>query len=80
METRKQNFRETSLVLCLWVFSLFFFLKIYLFMAALGPHCYLRAFPSCVELWLLFVVVCRLLTEWLLLLLGKALGCSGFSR
>ena len=36
-------------------------LFIYLFLAALGLHCYARAFSSCGEQGLLFVVVRRLL-------------------
>ena len=43
-------------------FILFLFLKnIYLFLAALGLHCHARAFSSCGERRLLFVVVCGLL-------------------
>ena len=45
--------------------SLFFLNKfiyfIYLFLAALGLHCCTRAFSSCGERELLFVVVCGLL-------------------
>ena len=45
--------------------SLFFFLKfiyfIYLFLAALGLRCCARAFSSCGEWGLLFIVVCGLL-------------------
>ena len=43
----------------------FFFFKfiyfIYLFLAALGLRCCVRAFSSCVELGLLFLAVCGLL-------------------
>ena len=40
------------------LFSLFKInLFIYLFLAALGLHCYMRAFSSCVERGLLFVAV-----------------------
>ena len=49
---------------CLWFFSLFFFfiiIIIYLFLAALGLHCCLRAFSSCGERGLLFVAVHGLL-------------------
>ena len=45
--------------------SLFFFFKfiyfIYLFLAALGLRCCARAFSSCGEWGLLFIVVCGLL-------------------
>ena len=41
--------------------KLSFFLKIYLFMAALGFRCCVRAFSSCGERGLLFVVVRGLL-------------------
>ena len=37
------------------------FLFIYLFLAAFGLHCCMRAFSSCGEWGLLFVVVCGLL-------------------
>ena len=40
---------------------LFICLFIYLFLAALGPHCCAQAFSSCGEQGLLFVAVCRLL-------------------
>ena len=39
----------------------FYFLFIYLFLAVLDLHCCARAFSSCGERGLLFVVVCRLL-------------------
>ena len=39
-----------------------FFLKFYLFLAALGLHCCARAFSSCSEWGLLFVAVRGLLT------------------
>ena len=40
----------------------YYFLNfIYLFLAALGLHCHARAFSSCGERRLLFVVVCGLL-------------------
>ena len=44
--------------------SSFFFLNkfIYLFLAALGRCCCMRAFSSCGERGLLFVAVCSLLT------------------
>ena len=45
-------------VLC---FLLLIYLFIYLFLAALGLHCCARAFSSCSELGLLFVLVHRLL-------------------
>ena len=41
--------------------KLFFFKFIYLFMAALDLRCWARAFSSCSEQGLLFVVVCELL-------------------
>ena len=34
----------------------------YLFLAVLSLHCCWQAFSNCGELWLLFVVVCGLLT------------------
>ena len=40
---------------------LVYFLKIYLFLAALGPHCCEWAFSSCCEWGLLFIAVHRLL-------------------
>ena len=43
------------------VHTLLFFNKFYLFMAALGLRCYTRAFSSCGEWELLFVVVRGLL-------------------
>ena len=47
------------------IFILFIYLLknkfIYLFLAALGLRCYVRAFSSCVEWGLLFIVVCGLL-------------------
>ena len=36
----------------------FVYLSIYLFMAALGLHCYMRVFSSCGKRGLLFVAVC----------------------
>ena len=42
-------------------FYLFIYLFIYLFLAALGLCCFVRAFSSCSECGLLFVVVCGLL-------------------
>ena len=38
-----------------------FYLLFFVFLAALGLHCYVRAFSSCGERGLLFVVVCVLL-------------------
>ena len=38
-----------------------FFFEFYLFLAAFGLRCCARAFSSCFERGLLFVVVCRLL-------------------
>ena len=40
---------------------LFIYLFIYLFLAVLGLRCCARAFSSCVEQGVLFVVVCGLL-------------------
>ena len=48
----------------MWPFVLFFYL--FLFLAALGPRCCVRAFSSCGEQGLLFIAVC-------------GLRCSGFS-
>ena len=42
-------------------FNKFIYLFIYLFMAVLGLRCCARAFSSCGERGLLFVVVCGLL-------------------
>ena len=53
--------------MCFFPFSfpdhliLFYFIFIYLFLAALGLHCWVRAFSSCGEQGLLFVAVCGLL-------------------
>ena len=43
------------------IFFFFFNKFIYLFLAALGLRCYVRAFSSCGEWGLIFVVVHRLL-------------------
>ena len=51
-------------VLCLLKFFLNLFLKniyLFIFLAALGLHCYARAFSSCGQRGLLFVVVRGLL-------------------
>ena len=56
------------LLINLFILNLF----IYLFMAALGLHCWAQAFPSCGERGLLFVAV-RGLMRWLLLL--RSMGC-----
>ena len=58
----------------------FFFNKcIYLFLAALGLHCCARAFSSCGEQGLLFVVIRGLLIGWLLLLWSTGSRHAGFS-
>ena len=62
--------------------SFFFFLIdlfIYLFLAALGLCCCVRAFSSCGERGLLFVAVRGLLTRWLLLLRSTGSRHAGFS-
>ena len=41
-------------------FILFIYLFIYLFLSTLGLHCCMRAFSSCSERGLLFIVVCGL--------------------
>ena len=46
----------------LWPDGSFHFLKKVLFLVALGHWCSVQAFSSCDELWLLFVVVCGLLS------------------
>ena len=46
---------------CLFLINLFILLFIYLFLAVLGLRCCARAFLSCSEQGLLFVVVRRLL-------------------
>ena len=48
--------------------NLFYYLFIYLFLAALGLRCCVWAFSSCGERGLLFVVVHGLLLQWLLLM------------
>ena len=48
-------------ILLIIYFILFLYKFIYLFLAALGLHCCMRAFSSCGERGLFFVVVCRLL-------------------
>ena len=45
----------------IYLITVKFFFKIYLFLAALGLHCSVRAFSSCGEQGLLFVAVRRLL-------------------
>ena len=52
--------------------KLFYF--IYLFLAALGLHCCARAFSSCGEQGLLFIVVCVLLIAVSSLCRAQALG------
>ena len=53
---------ETSFFFFFLIYIFFnFILFIYLFLAALGLCCCARAFSSCREWRLLFVVVCRLL-------------------
>ena len=65
---------------CKWIFTLIGFLIlinlfIYLFLAALSLHCCTRAFSSCGERRLLFIVVCGLLTAAACLCCGeRALG------
>ena len=71
------------------LFLLHFFLNkfiyfIYLFLAALGLHCCMRAFSSCGEWGLLFIVVRGLLivagfSLWLLLLRSTGSRRPGFS-
>ena len=46
---------------CQMLYYFFFNLFIYLFLAVMGLRCCIRAFSSCSERWLLFVVVRRLL-------------------
>ena len=67
--------------------TFFFFLKdfliylfiYYLFLTVLGLCCYARAFSSCGEWRLFFIVVHGLLIEWLLLLQSTGSRCVGFS-
>ena len=54
-------FTFTSLINLKFIFKNFLNIFIYLFLAALGLHCCVRAFSSCGERGLLFVAVCRLL-------------------
>ena len=54
------------------MFSFFFKKFIYLFLAALGLHCCVRAFSSCSEQGLLFIVV-----RGLLLLRSAGFSCCG---
>ena len=56
-----------------------FFLFIYLFWAVLGLCCCTRAFSSCGEQGLLFVVVCRLLIMVASLVAGTGSRRGGFS-
>ena len=58
----------------------FVFLFFHLFLAMLGLCCCARAFSSCGELGLLFVVVCGLSLWWLLLLWSTGSRRAGFSR
>ena len=51
----------------------------YLFLAALGLHCCVQAFPSFGEQWLLFVVVHGLLTAVASLVAEHDSSCTGFS-
>ena len=67
------------------IFSFFLpvgFLKIYfiyLFLAALGLRCCVRAFSSCRERGLLFAVVCGLLIAVASLVASTGPRCVGFS-
>ena len=64
---RSRNTNEDAFVMHIIKGSFFFFNKfiyfIYLFLAALGLHCCMRAFSSCSEQGLLLVVAHGLLTE-----------------
>ena len=52
-----------SLIFFLILFCIFFYKYFFFFfLAALGLHCCVRAFSSCGEQGLLFIVVCGLLT------------------
>ena len=57
-------------------FIIIFFKFIYLFLAALGLRCCLRAFSSCSERGLLFLAVLRLLIAVLRLLFAVASYCG----
>ena len=54
-------------------------LFIYLFLAALGLRCCMRAFSSCVKRGLLFIAVCGLLIAVASLLRSTGSRCAGFS-
>ena len=55
-----------------WIFLLF----IYLYLAALGLHCFAQAFSTCSSSGLLFIVVLRLLTVMASLLTENRLSCG----
>ena len=57
----------------------FFFYLNFLFLAVLGLHCFARAFSSCGEQGLVFVVVLGLLTALLLLLESTGSRRTSFS-
>ena len=55
------------------------FKKFYSFLAALNLCCCTQALSSCSERGLLFIVVCRLLTEVTFHVEHRSSSCSGFS-
>ena len=57
-----------------------FILFYYYFLAALGLRCCAWAFSSCGERWLLFVVVCRLLTAVASLVAEHGLQARGLQQ
>ena len=63
----------------IYLFIFKFIYLIYLFLAALGLRCCARAFSSCGERGLLFVVVRRLLIAVASLVAEHRLWCTGFS-
>ena len=63
VKMNEQLYKKSIIVCCCNSHCPFFLINlfIYLFLAVLGLHCCTRAFSSCGEQGLLFLVVCRLL-------------------
>ena len=64
-------------ILFIYIYTDLFILLIYLFLAALGLHCCVRAFSSCSEQGLLFVAVSRLLIAVASLVVEHGLWARG---
>ena len=71
--------REANLFIFYFIVFINLFILFYLFLAALGLCCCTRAFSSCGERGLLFVVVRGFSLRWLLLLWSTGSRHTGFS-